>query len=288
MRLYANLEGYDGLPPDAAYLDEAVLDHRPFIAAAAALIGRTDLTAFAGPGWLDAAFVAALAGAPSGSPEPSARIIATPAAASGGDPAPCRTVEIVAAGGDLRAGLAREAFPDFGLWIFRSDRLFLALRCGKLGSGGRGAHDHNDQLAIELAIDGIDWAADPGSYLYTANRALRNAYRSVAAHCAPRWGTREPARLDLGDFWLGDEAQARCLAFSETEFLGEHRGFGRLVRRHVAIGAEAITIRDCGLPFDGEPLLRCAGREAFLARFPAALPFSPGYGKRHREPGPPP
>ena len=141
-------------------------------------------------------------------------------------------------------------------------------------------------VAERGAIDGVDWIADPGSYLYTASRALRNAYRSVAAHWAPRWAEREPGRLDLGDFWLGDAAQASCLRFDRSGFSGEHRGFGTPVRRDLAIGADTITIRDSGMPIDPrEAEICCVGRDAFIRCFPPAVPFSPGYGKRHRHKG---
>ena len=198
-----------------------------------------------------------------------------------------RVIELVAPGDDLRRGMQCQGFADFGLWIFRSERLFLAIRCGAIGHGGRGAHAHNDQLSIELMIDGEDWIADPGSYLYTPAPRLRNAYRSVLAHFAPHSGKREPGRLDLGDFWLGDEAQAQCLVFDGTRFVGEHRGFGAAVRRTVTIGATTIKVHDSGIQADADArLIRCVGRREFVARFPGAVPFSPGYGKRYRHPAP--
>jgi hypothetical protein len=283
--VFGNLDLYTGLGEDEIYLDEEMLDHRPTIAAAAMLVARPELGAFAGHGWLDAAFVGALAKSPPVTVDAAPRSAPPTDAGIAADPAPCREIEIISTGTDLRAGLVLEAYADFGLWIFRSNRLFLAIRCGSLGQHGRGAHDHNDQLAIELTIDGVDWIADPGSYVYTADRAIRNAYRSVAAHCAPRWDEREPGRLDLGDFWLGDEAQARCLRFDAAGFIGEHRGFGRIVRRHVTIGETTVTLRDCGLPVpEGEERVHCVGHRSVLARFPAAVPFSAGYGKRYRNP----
>jgi hypothetical protein len=191
-----------------------------------------------------------------------------------------KTVEIEAHGGDLRDGLERHAFKDFGLYLFRSARLYLALRCGPIGMKGRGAHAHNDQLAFELAIDGEDWVTDPGTYVYTASPTWRNAYRSVNAHAAPRQEGREPGRLDLGLFWLGDEAKARCLAFDESGFVGEHRGFGRIVKRTVRLSATAITITDEGIPAAG--LVRLVGRAETAAHFAPSVPFSPGYGKRLR------
>jgi len=191
-----------------------------------------------------------------------------------------RVIEIEAPGADLRAGLERRAFPDFGLYVFRSPRLYLAIRCGSIGMKGRGAHAHNDQLAFELAIDGEDWVTDPGSYVYTASPSWRNAYRSVAAHSAPRIGTREPGRLDLGVFWLGNEAKAECLRFDSSGFAGEHRGFGQVVRRTFSLGSALITITDEGLAA-AEPV-RLIGRAATQKYFKPAVPFSPGYGKRLR------
>lgn len=191
-----------------------------------------------------------------------------------------REIAIEVPGGDLRDGLERRAFRDFGLYLFRSSRLYLAVRCGPIGMKGRGAHAHNDQLAFELAIDGEDWVTDPGTYVYTAAPTWRNAYRSVNAHAAPRLDGREPGRLDLGAFWLGDEAKARCLAFEDGLFVGEHRGFGRVVTRTIRLAQTTITIVDEGLP-DAAPV-RLVGRAAIAAHFSPSVPFSPGYGKRLR------
>jgi hypothetical protein len=291
---YANLEAYNGLAENTAYLDEESLDHRPTIAAIGALLGR-DPPAGDIP-WLDAVVVGALCRGRHGASaativsetrsrltRPRGSVVAAPSDGSE------RIVELVAPGTDLRGGLRRQGFPDFGLWIFRSDRLFLGVRCGPIGHGGRGAHAHNDQLSIELTIDGEDWIADPGSYLYTPSPRLRNAYRSVQAHFAPQNDRREPGRLDLGMFWLGDEAQAECLAFDDAGFVGEHRGFGAAVRRAVIIGETTIRIHDGGLPSGVDSrFIRCVGRREFAARFPCAVPFSPGYGKRYRHPTPVP
>jgi hypothetical protein len=288
---YANLEAYDGLAENAVYLDEETLDHRPTIAAIGMLLGRRDLVAFANGPFLDEIVVAALcngrvpAADATALDEAAARRHRAHGSTTMRAERPARIIEIMAPGGDLREGLQRQAFADFGLWIFRSPRLLLTVRCGPIGHGGRGAHAHNDQLAIELTIDGEDWIADPGSYLYTPSRSLRNAYRSVMAHYAPQDGTREPGRLDLGDFWLGDEADAQCIAFDDTGFTGEHRGFGMPVRRTIIIGSAGIIIEDSGEARRSDTeTIRCLGRRDFLARFPVVVPFSPGYGKRYRHP----
>ena len=33
-------------------------------------------------------------------------------------------------------------FPDFGLYLVRSSRVLVSIRCGRVGQGGRGGHDH--------------------------------------------------------------------------------------------------------------------------------------------------
>ena len=267
----------DGIEPD-----EDSLDGRATLAALARLTGRADLARDAGS-WLDAEMIVRFA---------RGERIATEAARDGADrvrvaeadsvPAgPTREIEIVVPGGNLRQDLRALAYPDFGVWMFRSRRLFFAVRCGPIGRDGRGAHAHNDQLALELAIDGEDWIADPGSYLYTADARWRNAYRALAAHAAPQWPGREPGRLDLGPFWLGDDARARCRVFADDRFVGEHFGFGARIVRKVRVTDAAIIVSDFGLPGPGARH-RLDGRAATREFFKLAVPFSPGYGRQDR------
>jgi hypothetical protein len=280
---YANLGKWRGLPDDAVYWDENALDGRATIAAAAALLDRSDLKSWAGENWIDSLVISALGKNRRSLPATTeaASPIHIHANAPPATTEPTATVEIAVPGGRLRDGLAAIAYPDFGAYVFRSKRLFLAVRCGPIGQNGRGGHAHNDQLAIELMVDGEDWIADPGSYLYTADRKWRNAYRSVAAHTAPRIGTREPGRLDIGDFWLGDEAKGRCILFADNRFIGEHRGFGSVVRRKVEVLDDRILLQDSGTGIVPDQI-RLSGQEAVQTHFRTDVPFSPGYGKKYR------
>lgn len=175
------------------------------------------------------------------------------------------------------------AYSDFGLFIWKNARAFVSVRCGPIGCNGLGAHAHNDQLAVEVEIDGVAYARDPGTFVYTPDLAARNSYRSVLAHFVPRQGDAEPARLDLGPFKLEDRAQARALRFAHGEFVGSHDGFGATVWRRVLVGDGAVVIEDCqGGPVIGastavtEHQIRTPEELAALWRL--TLPFSPGYG----------
>lgn len=194
-------------------------------------------------------------------------------------------LEIVLADPTALAGLESLAFPDFGLFVWRNGRSVIAVRCGPMGGNGLGAHAHNDQLAVEIEVDGVAFARDPGTFVYTSDLTARNAYRSALAHFVPRLGRAEPARLDLGPFQLEDRAQARAVTFDEAGFLGCHHGFGEMVWRRVLIEADRIVIEDClggpRLSETTELAVHRIGTPGQLARlWGLDLPFSPGYGRR--------
>jgi len=242
------------------------LDMSSLIAAINGLV-ETDLP---GQG-VESALVAALAGPAWQRPRPAA----TPAARLAGTAATPTTAParlcIVPPDPAALDDLTTLAYPDFGLYLWKGKRAFISVRCGPIGQNGNGGHAHNDQLAVEIEIDGIAYARDPGTYLYTPDLAARNAYRSVAAHFAPRRGADEPARL-LAPFRLEDRARAETLRFG-PDFLGRHHGFGAAVTRRVAVEAGAVIIED----WPGEPGERVVRAPGELG---PTLAFSPGYGLR--------
>ena len=253
---YANLTAPGGSPDDrpnddrtddAPHWDENVLDHRGLVGAVNGLFEDPELRAFAGPAArLEGRIVSALAEGRRLSVPRRPPATAVPPAGMAPEGAPFEEREVVIALPDptLTEGLERRAYPDFGLYIWHSDHLYLAVRCGPVGQMGAGGHAHNDQLAIELQVEGKDWLADPGTLTYTADTAVRERYRSVRAHAAPHWDDREPVRRNLGLFRLDDAARARCLRFDDTGFHGVHWGFGQPCYRTVAIESGHIVVRD--------------------------------------------
>ncbi|MFG0334136.1 MAG: heparinase II/III family protein [Maioricimonas sp. JB049] len=180
----------------------------------------------------------------------------------------------------LAKGLTLTRFPEFGLYVWRSPRLYFAVRCGQLSAGNTGGHAHCDQLAIELQFEGRDIFADPGSFLYTPDPEQRNRYRSVAAHAAPRTADgREPANLSSGLFRMVDAMEAECLYAGPDGFVGRHRGYGGWIYRAVEFSGNRLLVNDFGAPHLG--LL--PPPELHIDALPASLVFfSPGYGLQER------
>ncbi|MEE8392839.1 MAG: alginate lyase family protein [Rhodospirillales bacterium] len=269
------------------------LDHRPLVGAINGLFGRPDFASFAGHQCrLETELVKGLAGGagiagylePGQEPGALGRTVSQTMEERPGGPKSQRRIVIELPDRGVLDGLVGAAYPGFGLYIWRSDRFFMSIRCGPVGQSGNGGHAHNDQLAMELNIDGEDWLADPGSYVYTPSPEERDAYRSVRAHASPRHGDREPGRMDLGMFTLGDQAKAKCLRFDVGGFLGVHFGYGTPVFRAAAIGEGRIEIID-GLgacvpdaSADCENLT-ATNADELKALFPTDVVFSPGYGR---------
>jgi len=269
---------------DAGELVEQHLDHRATVAAINALFGRADLAVFTGPEMVfEGVVVGALAGgqAVASYRSDGNRPLAVDChlEVDYGDWRVTAETIIVPPDPSIFDGLEAIAYPDFGLYIWRAPRLFLSVRCGPIGQNGNGGHAHNDQLAVELNIDGEDWAGDPGTYLYTPSAKDRDAYRSVHAHAAPRIGEGEPARLDLGLFRLGDQAKALCRRFDAGSFEGMHVGFGYPVHRRVTFGNGHIHIFD-GTGGEASQAVTVTDAASLKKHWSLTLPFSPGYGLR--------
>ncbi|MCX8007096.1 MAG: heparinase II/III family protein [Coriobacteriia bacterium] len=174
--------------------------------------------------------------------------------------------EYVFAGSSLTDGLEVACFPHSGVYVYRSERLYLAVRCGQIGQNGAGGHDHCDQLGIELWLDGRPVVRDPGTYLYTPLPERRNEYRSAKAHFVPRVPGREPARLDLGLFVLPGARPGVCEYAGPDAFVGWHDGYGEAVWRLIEGRDDAVVVTDAST-LDLEDL-----------RDHRPPPYSPGYG----------
>ncbi len=172
------------------------------------------------------------------------------------EPVPCSTRtpseentagEASALSGDLRKGLRVAAYPDFGLFVYKSPRVYLAIRCGRGDVNQIGNHAHNDILSFELAFDGNVLVTDPGTYVYTPLPNMRNRFRSTSMHNSLVIDGREQNDWKEGReglFLLRDRSSPKVIACQPTHFLGEHSGFGSSHRREMRITQNGIHACD--------------------------------------------
>lgn len=145
-------------------------------------------------------------------------------------------------GKSLQEGLQYVEYPQFGIYIFRSERIYLCLNGSDNGQKGNAGHAHNDKLSFELWIDNDPVYQDPGTYVYTAILEERDRYRSVHAHNGLLCG-REQNRF-RNTFSMENETVCRKIMQAEASIMLEVC-FGEVVqRRTIEIGETGIIIRD--------------------------------------------
>jgi hypothetical protein len=253
--LTMNLNKCRALSDIEDYWDEDYLDHRHLVAAINGLFGREDFAEYIGSGWIETGIVNGLA---KGFLLPSYKDKDAPAASEQGSIQEKQDGDRISRGNDFQPigkvipkkdeHLSRNklyAYPEFGMFIFKSKNIYLAIRCGSTGQNG--GHAHNDNLSFELNVRGRDFIIDGGSYLYTPFPNIRNLFRSTKAHNTLIFnGLEQNDWADglVGLFSMRDRAQARVLELSIHHLLGEHYGFGPIHRREFEIDESSLVIDD--------------------------------------------
>ncbi len=175
-----------------------------------------------------------------------------------------------ARGGGLYEGLVIRAYEDFGVYLFKSERVYLAVRCWPGREPFLSGHMHNDQLGIELCVDGQPVMADPGSYLYSPLPKDRDRYRSVHGHFTPWPREAEPAMLGPGLFSVLTPVKAEVLYLGYEGFVGKlAHGCGAV--RSIELREDGVVVTD----FADEPFKKEQKRHQ--------TPYSPAYGLVWRE-----
>lgn len=265
--MYENLEGYSQLPLDADYWDENILDHRHILGVAGVLFNRQDFLAYVETDNPEVALVRAWLKDKTISSYQRKMQLEKPTTqertinkSSFGDISDWLDVlnkefgkpvtyefKLNNRAKKLTDELEIYSYPDFGLYIYQSPLLYLAMRCGSIGQNDLGGHAHNDQLSIELTIDGEDIIRDAGTYLYTPLPERRNEFRSTGTHFTPRdKGKEQNDWIDgsRGLFQLFDKAKAETKYFRMDGFVGMHIGFGEPVYRVIKIQMSQICCYD--------------------------------------------
>lgn len=194
---------------------QPINEHRYLLSTGAVLFGRADFKASAGDCWEETFWLLG------------------PAALAAFDAVP-----------SVPRPEESRAFPAGGYYVLRSSAAHVIVDCGEVGMRGRGGHGHNDILSFELFLNGLNVVTDCGSYLYTASREWRNAFRSTAYHNVVQVDDEECNRfVSANHLWTlqydalpGDQ---QWLTTADVDaFAGSHTGYERLpgrVRTHRAI-----------------------------------------------------
>lgn len=118
------------------------------------------------------------------------------------------------------------AFENGGYYILQNNRIYCIVRCGELSLRGQGGHSHNDQLSIELNVDGEDFFIDTGTGVYTADKNIRNLFRSTKMHNTVSIREVEQNSFKINEiFKMQEETFAKCLQFTDKSFKGIHYGY---------------------------------------------------------------
>ena len=134
------------------------------------------------------------------------------------------------------------SYPKFGLYIFKSDLIYLCVNATDNGQKGNAGHAHNDKLSFELFINGKCITEDPGTYVYTASEKYRNLYRSTKAHNTLYLG-REQNR-DNGMFSMMNDTVCKVIDYTDhsiTLFVE----YGEYVHlRRISVEQDKIIVED--------------------------------------------
>ena len=166
------------------------------------------------------------------------------------------------------AGAARSAgFSEAGTFILRDQDLYLLLNASGTGLSGRGAHGHNDALSLEVAACGTSFISDPGTYVYTADLALRHQFRSTGYHSTVEVDGSEQNTTEEGTpFYIGDEASPHQLHWESSEqrdlVIAEHYGYKNL-RNGQIIHRRAVMFEKAERYWLIEDTLSGVGRHTF-------------------------
>lgn len=263
---------------------ENILDHRHLVSAINAIIPRDDFEAFVGSQTLDAWIIEGLSqGTKLQSYTLKSRVLCARNRTVNTEEA-ARVLplintaivdlqdyvsEFLSAEANLTDNISSFAYPEFGLYIYRSDYLYLAVRCGSIGQNNNGGHSHQDQLHIELSMNGNNIIRDPGTYLYTPLPVKRNFYRKASAHyCPSNRIEKYKSILAQGLFTLKGYPAGRVLLFNETVFLGYHDGNYCFIE----ISPQAVKVLD--FQINNGQLLPINKRQ-----INCEIQFSSGYGR---------
>jgi hypothetical protein len=131
------------------------------------------------------------------------------------------------------AQLKSKAFPQGGFYILRHDDSYMIIDCVPADTKAPSGHKHNSRLSFELFAYDKSFIIDPGAYIYTADKEMRNLFRSTKYHNTVVVDGEEQNRFDEDKlFSIRCDATVkvnRWVVTDKYDFLdAEHNGYARL------------------------------------------------------------
>lgn len=129
--------------------------------------------------------------------------------------------------------LNSKAFPKGGFYIMRHDNLYMVVDCVPTDPKAPSGHKHNSRLSFELFAYDKSFIIDPGTYIYTADKEMRNLFRSTRYHNTAVVDGKEQNSFDEDElFSMNPDAAVKVNRWITTENYdlldAEHNGYARL------------------------------------------------------------
>ena len=134
---------------------------------------------------------------------------------------------------DCKFPLSSKAFLESGFYTMRKDNLCMIIDCVPADPKAPSGHKHNSRLSFELFVHDKSFIIDPGAYIYTADKEMRNLFRSTKYHNTVVVDGEEQNRFDedkLFSMKLDATVKvSRWVVTDEHDLIdAEHSGYARL------------------------------------------------------------
>jgi hypothetical protein len=134
---------------------------------------------------------------------------------------------------DQRHLVSSKSFPQGGFYVMRRDNLYMIVDCVSADKRTPSGHKHNSRLSFELFAYDKSFIIDPGAYIYTADKEMRNLFRSTNYHNTVVVDGKEQNGFDEDNlFRMGNDAFIKVNKWESTDeydlLNAEHSGYERL------------------------------------------------------------
>jgi hypothetical protein len=124
------------------------------------------------------------------------------------------------------------SFENSGFYLMHHEDHYMIIDGSSPNPKYLQGHRHNSALSFELFAYDKSFIIDPGSYVYTSDKKMRNLFRSTQYHNVVRVDNEEQNTFNNDPFYMGTEAKTKILNWKVTDekdfFEGEHYGYERL------------------------------------------------------------